>query len=86
MIGFVLPENYTDNPKVLLRKNMSPTAPSFATPLTVGPVTPAPSVTTAIAKSLHAYSTPVVANMPIGPAINVGDENFELRTSLIMMV
>ena len=31
-------------------------------------------------------STPVVANMPVGPAVNIGDGNFELRTSLIMMV
>jgi hypothetical protein len=24
--------------------------------------------------------------VPIGPAINIGDKNFELRTGLIMMV
>ena len=37
-------------------------------------------------KTLHEYSVPTVANMPIGPAINMGDMNFELKTGLIMMV
>ncbi|XP_066354882.1 uncharacterized protein [Miscanthus floridulus] len=39
-----------------------------------------------MAKTLRHYSTPVVANMHIGPTINVGDGNFELCTDLIMMV
>ena len=39
-----------------------------------------------MAKSLCDYSTPAVANMPIGPAVNMGTKNFELRTGLIMMV
>jgi hypothetical protein len=39
-----------------------------------------------MANTLHDYSTPVVANMPIGPIVNVGEGNFELCTSLIMMV
>jgi hypothetical protein len=39
-----------------------------------------------MAKSLGDYSTPVVANMPVGPAVNTGTRSFELRTSLIMMV
>ena len=37
-------------------------------------------------KTLHEYSVPTVANMPIGPAVNMGDMNFELKTGLIMMV
>ena len=37
-------------------------------------------------KTLHDYSIPVVANMPVGPAINTGDGNFKLRTGLITMV
>jgi hypothetical protein len=39
-----------------------------------------------MAKTLYDYSTPVVANVPVGPAINTGAGNFELRTSLIVMV
>ena len=39
-----------------------------------------------MAKTLCDYSTPVVANVPIGPAVNTGIRNFELQTGLIMMV
>ena len=39
-----------------------------------------------MAKTLHDYSTPAVANVPIGLAVNMGTRNFELRTSLITMV
>ena len=85
MMGYNLPENYTDNPEALLRKNRSRTASSSATPPAVGPVTPAPSATIAIAKSLRAYSTPTVVNVPVGPAVNTGTENFELWTGLIMI-
>ena len=37
-------------------------------------------------KSLREFFVPTIANVPIGPAVNVGDKNFELRTELIMMV
>jgi len=39
-----------------------------------------------MATSLHDYSTPIVANMPVGPAINTGNGNFELHTGLLTMV
>ena len=86
MTGFVLLENYVENLEALLRKNRSHAASSSATPLTVEPVTPATCTTPIMAKTLHDYSTPVVANEPVGPAINIGDGNFKLRTGLIMMV
>ena len=41
---------------------------------------------TCLLVTLCDYSTPTVANMPVGPAVNTGTENFELRTGLIMMV
>ena len=86
MTGYNLPENYTNNLEALLRKNRSRTTSSSAIPLAVELVTPTPSATTAMANTLHNYSTPVVANMPVGPAINTGAGNFELCTGLIMMV
>ena len=64
MSGFDLPNNYTDNPEALLRKSRSCTASSSATLPVVEPVTPIPSATTVMAKSLHDYSTPTVANVP----------------------
>ena len=86
MSGFYLPNNYTDNLEALLRKSRSRTTSSSTTLLIVEPVTPVPSATTEMATSLRNYSTPVVANVPIGPAINTGTKNFELCTGLIMMV
>jgi hypothetical protein len=37
-------------------------------------------------KMLHEYSVPTIANVPVGPAVNMGNVNFELKTGLIMMV
>jgi hypothetical protein len=39
-----------------------------------------------MAKTLRDYSTPAVANVPVGPAVNIGDGNFKLCTGLITMV
>ena len=72
MSGFDLPNNYTDNLEALLRKNGSCTTSSSATLPAVEPVTLVPSATTAMAKSLYDYSTPFVANVPVGPAVNTG--------------
>ena len=86
MSGFDLPDNYTENLVALLRKSRSRAASSSATPPTDKLVTPAPSATLIMAKTLHDYSTLAVANVPVGPAVNIGARNFELRTGLIMMV
>jgi hypothetical protein len=37
-------------------------------------------------KTLHEYFVPIVVNVPVGPAINMGDANFKLKTGLIKMV
>ena len=37
-------------------------------------------------KTLFEYSVPTVADVPIGPVVNMGDANFKLKTGLIMMV
>ena len=73
MTCFDLPNNYTQNPEALLRKKRSRAASSSATPPTVEPVNPAPSATPIMAKTLRDYSTSVVANVPIGPAVNIGN-------------
>ena len=86
MSGFDLPNNCAENPEALLRKSQSCTASSLATPPVVELVTPVPSATTVMTKSLHDYSTPVVANVPVGPIVNTGTGNFELWTGLITMV
>jgi hypothetical protein len=78
MIGHNLLKNYTNNLEALLRKNRSHAFSSSATPSVVEPVTSAPSTTIVMAKSLCDYSTPAVANVPIGPIVNTGIGNFEL--------
>ena len=78
MSGFYLPNNYTDNSEALLRKNRCHTTSSSATPPVVEPVIPIPSATTKMAKLLHDYSTPVVANVPVGPTVNTCTGNFKL--------
>ena len=85
MTGYKLPQNYIKNQEALLRKKRSHVA-SSATPLTVELVTLAPSATPIMAKTLHDYSTPTVAKVPVGPAINTCTRNFELCTGLITMV
>jgi hypothetical protein len=72
MTGYNLPKNYIENPEALLRMSWSRAASSSATPPASEPVTPAPSATTAMAKTLRNYSTPTVANVPVGPAVNIG--------------
>jgi hypothetical protein len=39
-----------------------------------------------MAKTLHDYSIPIVANVLVGPAVNTGNGDFELHTGLITMV
>ena len=86
MTAYDLPNIYIENTEALLRKKWSCAASSSATPPTVELVNPAPSATPSMAKTLRDFSTPVVANVPIGPAVNIGEGNFELRASLIMVV
>ena len=86
MTDYNMPENYTDNPEALLRKSRSCTASSSATLPVVELVTPVPSATIAMAKSLCDYSSPAVANMPVGPVVNTRTRNFELQTGHITMV
>ena len=72
MMGNKLPENYIENSVALLKKKRSRVASSATLP-TVKPVTPAPSATPTMAKTLHDYSIPTVANVPVGPTINVAE-------------
>ena len=86
MTAYDLPNIYIENTEALLRKKWSCAASSSATPPTVELVNPAPSATPSMAKTLRDFSTPAIANVPVGPAVNMGDVNFELKTGLIIMV
>jgi hypothetical protein len=77
MSDFDLPNNCTDNPEALLRRNRS-RASSSATLPPVESFAPIPSATITMAKSLYDYLTPAVANVPVGPTVNIRTKNFEL--------
>jgi hypothetical protein len=87
MSGFDLPDNFALDPEALLRNKGSCASASSATPSTTEPLIPVSAATNAMAqKSLREFTVPAVANVPTGPAVNIGDKNFELRTKLITMV
>ena len=87
MTGFSLPENYTDNPERLVRM----ARPRVIPPLTIlpaqKPISEAPLILEAMAeKTLREFSVPTTDNVATSPNINVGDVNFELKSSLINMM
>jgi hypothetical protein len=87
MSGFALPDNFIADPEALLRKKRSCASSSSATPPTTEPLIPVLAATNAMAqKSLCEFFVLAIVNVPTGPAVNIGDKNFELRTELITMV
>jgi hypothetical protein len=39
-----------------------------------------------VQKTLREFSAPSADNVPVAPDVNSGEENFEIKTGLIMMV
>ena len=87
MTDFSVPENYTENPEKFMRRSRPRVIPPPATLLEKKPSSKAPIVREAMAeKTLREFSVPSVAKVATGPNVNVGDVNFELKSSLINMV
>ena len=87
MTGFSLPENYTNNPERLVRRARPRVIPPLDLLPAQEPIQEAPLVLEAVAeKTLREFSIPSTDNVATGPNINVGDANFELKSSLINMV
>jgi hypothetical protein len=88
-MGFDLLEDYTSNPKAILRKTR---ARLKKTPVveTLGDSQAKRSLALefeAMAdKTLREFSAPTTANIRIGPMVNVGENGFELKHVLITMV
>jgi len=88
MTGFSLPTNFVENPEKLVRRvrprvippqlSLSPSEPAFQAPAT----TTKPMAE----KTLRDFSIPSATNVATGPSADVGDVNFELKSSLINMV
>ena len=87
MTGFFLPENYTDNPERLVRRARPRVIPPLSILLAQEPILEAPLVLEAMAKkTLREFFVRCTDNVATGPNINIGDVNFELKSSLINMV
>ena len=87
MTDFSLPENYTDKSERLVRRARPRIIPPLSILPTQEPIQEAPLVLEAMAeKTLCEFSVPSTNNVATGPNVNVGDVNFELKSSLINMV
>jgi len=87
MTGFSLLENCTENQENLVRRSRPHDVPPPATLLVKKPSSKAHTIPKAMdEKTLREFSVPSTANVATGPNINVGDVNFELKSSLINMV
>ena len=87
MTGFCLPKNYKDNLEKLVRRARPRVVPPLVILPAQEPIPEAPLFLEAMAeKTLREFSVPSTDNVATGPNINVGDVNFELKSSLINMV
>ena len=87
MTDFSVPENYIENPEKFVRRSRLRVIPPPATLLEKKPSSKAHTIPKAMdEKTLREFSVPSTANVAIGPNVNVGDVNFELKSSLINMV
>ena len=87
MSGFSLPTNFVENPEKLVRRVRPRIVPSLISQSTREPASQAPLITELMAeKTLRDFSVPSAANVATGPNVDVGDMNFELKSSLINMV
>jgi hypothetical protein len=89
MCGFARSTNYIEDPEDIIRKARAKLRKKKP-PTTLSEEDQTRSLTPlfeAMAnKTLHEFSTPTTTNIRIGPAVNVGDEGFELKLALINMV
>ena len=87
MTGFDLPQNFHSDPESLLRRTRARLVSSRRSLSAVDPVIASSSAPRAIAqKTLRDYSAPSANQVPTGPEVNTGGENFEIKTGLITMV
>ena len=88
MTGFSLPTNFVENPEKLVRKVRPRVVPPQISLSTSEPAFRAPATITEpmAEKTLYGFSVPSATNVGTGPNADVGDVNFELKTSLINMV
>src|SRR6185312_6117635 len=86
MSGFSLPTNFIENPEKLVRMVQPRVVPPPISQSTSEPASQAPLTELMAEKTLRDFSDPSATNVATGPNVDVGDVNFELKSSLINMV
>ena len=87
MTGFDLPQNFHSDPESLLRRTRARLISPRRSLSAVDPVIASSSAPRAMAqKTLRDYSAPSSNQVPTGPEVNTGRENFEVKMGLITMV
>jgi hypothetical protein len=88
MIGFNLPTNFIDDPESLLKITKAKLKRVLALESEDNHIRRSltPEFEAMANKSLHEFSTPTTANIRTRPEVNVGDNGFELKPTLINMV
>ena len=86
MIGFNLPENFKKNLKAFFRSVKPRVIALQKTLPTKKPAVPAPpTFKTMASKTIREFAAPSADNVAIGPQVNIGDVDFDLKSSLITM-
>jgi hypothetical protein len=87
-MGFDFLENYTDNLEAILKKNKAKLKKVSIENSEVSQAKRnlAPEFEAMANKTLHEFSTPTLENIRTGPQVNVGEDGFELKPTLIAMV
>ncbi len=86
MTGFNLPENFKENPEAFFRSvRLRVAAPQKTLPTEKPAVPTLPTFKIMASKTLREFAAPSADNVAIGPQINMGDVDFDLKSSLITM-
>ena len=87
MTSFNLPQNFHSDPESLSRRTrarlVSPRRSLSAVDLVIASSSTPRAMTQ---KTLRDYSAPSANQVPTGPEVNTGGENFEIKTGLITIV
>ena len=86
MSGFSLPTNFVENPEKLVRRVRPRIVPPPISQSSSEPAFQTPSTELMAKKILCDFSVLSAANVATRPNVDVGDVNFELKSSLINMV
>ncbi|XP_066163392.1 uncharacterized protein [Oryza sativa Japonica Group] len=86
MTGFNLPKNFNENPEAFFR-SVRPrvVAPQKTLPTEKPAIPVPPTFKTMASKTLREFAAPSADNVAIGPQVNIGDVDFDLKSSLITM-